>query len=195
MTIWGDFGMGTRCEIIIYETNDEGEVTDKVELWKHWDGYPDYVVEMIKEFGKFARKLARSQIHWLGYAQDVASMLIVYDYEDRKKFVEQLKPKDREFFLEMGFLKPDVRPRGFMEDAEYVYALVIEKETEKKPKLTWKLYIYDIYELTEKVPNFDCRKLRNYKHKWEFETDAKLGMCKAEKVFEIALNKLAAIVT
>jgi len=107
--------MGTRSEI--YVRNSSGCVG----LWKHFDGYPDYMVPMFKEFLKYAFKRWRDQAHWLTYPEDLAALLI--SWSDQVRYRE-LKKISKGFPINID-IRPlfDVSGKKIIEDAEYVWIL------------------------------------------------------------------------
>jgi len=125
--------MGTRSEIYIRNLGDG--IT--VELWKHWDGYPDYMVPFFKDFAKWCAKMYKRQAHWLTYPGDVAAFLIAYDWRIHKEHQEEMG-------YDTTFAKPDVRPIAGIEDAEYLWILDLPGPTWPivKPPIKWKLIGY-----------------------------------------------------
>ena len=123
--------MGTRSEI--YVRNPDGET---IELWKHFDGYPEYMVPFFKAFAKWARNLVGTATHWLTYSPDVAALLIAFDYDLHKQ--EQKKRG-----LPSEYARPDVRPRGGIEDAEYVWILELPP-VNTEPPVAWVLRGYKL---------------------------------------------------
>ncbi|MCR6692370.1 MAG: hypothetical protein MRT15_08260 [archaeon YNP-LCB-003-016] len=107
--------MGTRSEIHIRDLS----IGDVIELWKHWDGYPKYMVPLFKEFAVWIRQMVKEQVHWLSYPEDVAAYLIAFEWEKTKEWIESLDEDERRF----AYLKPDIRPRGRINDVQYVYIL------------------------------------------------------------------------
>lgn len=117
--------MGTRCELHIRDkhTDKDGNTFyDTVELWKHWDGYPDGIKDLLEDFAQFVNKNCANQPHRMLYPEDFASMLIAHSYEDAKKMAEKHGHDKREIY-------PDIRPRGNISDAEYIYILSMESPT------------------------------------------------------------------
>mgnify|MGYP000179699046 CR=1 FL=1 len=107
--------MGTRSEIYIRNS------MACVGLWKHWDGYPDYMVPMFKEFLKYAFKRWRGQAHWLTYPEDMAALLIAW--YDRVS-IRELRKIDKKFPINV-----DIRPlfgvdgKKMICDAEYAWVI------------------------------------------------------------------------
>jgi hypothetical protein len=101
--------MGTRCEIHLRGLGAH------VELWKHWDGYPEHMMPFFKEFVAWAKEKVENQTQWLLCPEDVAAYLIAFDYEKAKEV--------REVYGLPIPLKPDIRPRGMINDLEYVYII------------------------------------------------------------------------
>jgi len=117
--------MGTRSETVIWDGRS------MVVLYKHWDGYPDYMVTIFQEVAEFAAYMAIDQIHWLSYAEDVAAYIITYygmlSREERSRFNW---PQN-----------PDFRPCGRIADwVDYVYLLDVSSAKEGE----WVLRIYEV---------------------------------------------------
>jgi len=109
--------MGTRCDIILLGSGCT------CRLWKHWDGYPDYMIPFLKGFVKFARGMVGRERYWLTYPEKMGSLLIVHDYIFRnEEFKEWGEAR------EYGLLCPDIRPREEIRDAEYAWVLVLYPE-------------------------------------------------------------------
>lgn len=121
--------MGTRSEIWIRD----GSAT--VKLYKHWDGYPQFMIPYLKDFARFAAEGVGGQLHWLGYPEDVAALLIAYDYEDAKR-------------SGLGHYRPDVRPKGGINDfIEYLY--VIDLELDGFDEAAWRVKCHRVKRLKE----------------------------------------------
>jgi hypothetical protein len=132
--------MGTPCEIYI---KDKYTI---IQLWKHFDGYPEYMFQHFINFVDFALKIFKNQEHKLAYAVDVSSLLIAYDYEYHKKFYNKQCKKDPALRF---FMAPDIRPRGSLEDADYIYILDI---TTQNSLVKWRLLCFDVHDF---LPNED----------------------------------------
>ncbi|MCI4407814.1 MAG: hypothetical protein JHC26_01890 [Thermofilum sp.] len=125
--------MGTRSEIVIWDNHTA------ITLYKHWDGYPDYMVPFLKDAALFAAYMAGSQRHWLTYAEDVASYIIFYHglvsiYQSRKSRIS------------VG-INTDVRPAGDIADlTEYVYILRVNPNTQspENDTLYWLLEVFSV---------------------------------------------------
>ena len=117
--------MGTRSEIYVRDSDE------CIELWKHWDSYPKYMVPFFKEFAEFAKQVCGNETHWLAYPTDVAAILIAFDY-DRKR-------RENKFPIEYGYLKPNIMPRGKINDFEYTWILTLQT---KHRKITWNIKGY-----------------------------------------------------
>jgi hypothetical protein len=117
--------MGTRSETIVWDGRG------MVVLYKHWDGYPDYMITVFEEVADFAAFMAVDQIHWLSYAEDVAAYIITY--------YGMLSKEERNRF---GWPQnPDFRPCGRIADwVDYVYLL----DVSKAEKGEWVLKIYEV---------------------------------------------------
>jgi hypothetical protein len=102
-----------------------------VVLYKHWDGYPDYMITVFEEVADFAAYMAVDQIHWLSYAEDVAAYIITY--------YGMLSKEERNRF---GWPQnPDFRPCGGIADwVDYVYLL----DVSNAEKGEWVLKIYEV---------------------------------------------------
>lgn len=107
--------MGTRSEI--YVRNSQGCVG----LWKHYDGYPEYMVPMFKSFLLYAYREWRAQSHWLTYPEDLAALLIAWYYGVVKREARRLRSP----FPVNADIRPlmDVSGEKLIEDAEYAWVL------------------------------------------------------------------------
>lgn len=117
--------MGTRCEIYIRQEGEDREGNthrNVVELWKHWDGYPSGIKELLEDFAQFIRENVGDQPHRLFYAEDLSSMLIAFSFMESKAQNEKFGKPDRECY-------PDIRPKGNIDDAEYFYIVSVESPT------------------------------------------------------------------
>jgi hypothetical protein len=142
--------LGTRSEIYIRcRIRDNVNVPNAViELYKHWGGYPEFMVKHITQFARWARRMVKDQLHWLLYPEDVAALLITYDFMYLKKLYKRLYGNE---FSTRAHIKPDIIPRGFINDLiEYVYILdVCENEYDGKniiirDGVTWKLKAFEV---------------------------------------------------
>ncbi|MEM2365668.1 MAG: hypothetical protein QXL06_01865 [Nitrososphaerota archaeon] len=124
--------MGTRSEIIV--TNPS--INSWIELWKRWDGYPEYMINFFKEAAEYAAFIVGNQTHLLSYPEDVAAMLIGFDWTWRIGN----RIHDQEF-VKYGFLKGDLRPRGSIFELEYFYVLDVSHGSEGY----WKLTCYEFH--------------------------------------------------
>jgi hypothetical protein len=120
--------MGTRSETVIWDGNS------MIVLFKHWDGYPDYMLEFFREVVEFACYMCKDQIHWLNYAEDVASYIIGYDGIVSKECRDKY-----------GYSKNiDFRPIGNVTDyVEYVYVLDVSKAFREG---RWMISVYQVEE-------------------------------------------------
>jgi len=127
--------MGTRSEIYVRRKWDDGYF-EVVELWKHWDGYPEYMLPFFRRFARFARDCVKEQKHWLTYPPDIASLLIAFDWEEKKKEAKRMRKMGMEIYL-----KPDIRPRSDIQDARYAYILDLPQEENGDMLITcYKIY-------------------------------------------------------
>jgi len=120
--------MGTRSEIYVRRKWDKSYF-EVVELWKHWDGYPEYILPYLRRFTGVAKECVKDQKHWLTYPRDIASPLIAFDYEQRKKECENLED-------EVKYLKPDIRPKSDIRDAAYAYIIDLPKDEDGMLKVS-----------------------------------------------------------
>jgi hypothetical protein len=139
--------MGTRSETHIrtsYEREDGTKHGDVVELWRHWDGSPDSMIELFENFAKEMPIIAGNQPHRMQYAQDMAALLIVYDAYQRAEGMEKLAThlKD-EISKSMIDKLPDMRPRGNIDDAEYIYLLELTFPSERYDESVLVVKVYD----------------------------------------------------
>ena len=127
--------MGTRSEVVVWD----GHVM--VTLYKHWDGYPHYILPFMKDAAYFAAYLTNNQRHWLTYAEDVASYLILFHGLVN---IYQL----RRLHSPIG-INPDLRPAsGTADFAEYVYMLHVNPNNQDSPGhdelLFWLLEVFSV---------------------------------------------------
>jgi hypothetical protein len=117
--------MGTRTEVVVWD----GEAM--VVLYRHFDGYPEFMLYLFKEGGKWAAWMCKDQHHWLSRAEDVAAYLIAYDGREEEKFRE-----------EKNFgTKPDLRPCVWVEDLiEYVYILDVREGRRGR----WRVHVFEV---------------------------------------------------
>jgi len=118
--------MGTRSEISIRDhwTDGQGENHYSViELWKHWDGYPEGIKKTLESFIEFVKLSCHNQRHMLFSAEDFAAMLIVSSYNDSKIMNRDYEDRD---------VYPDIRPRGYIDDSEYTYLIDLGEFDAKK---------------------------------------------------------------
>lgn len=124
--------MGTRSEISIRDhwTDEQGtKHYSVIELWKHWDGYPEGMKHTLESFIEFVKKSCDNQRHMLFSAEDFAAMLIASSYNDSKVMQEKYA-KD---YPDRGIdIYPDIRPRGFIDDSEYTYLIDLGEFDAKK---------------------------------------------------------------
>ena len=125
--------MGTRAELYI-RVKDKRYVS-MTALWRHYDGYPDYVVEQLREFINWFREKYSGQHHWLLMPETVASELIYYEGMKKSEYAREYEDETLRNLLS----RPDWRPllgyhnfthrmeKGkLIEDAEYIYIMNIE---------------------------------------------------------------------
>ena len=121
--------MGERCEIYLRRRWNEGnyEIYEVVELWKHWAGKPRYMLPFFMDFFEFAKQSAGDLFEkCLSYPNDLAALMIAYDYEQRRELFEGMEESEKDFYT----LRPDVRPRGEARDAEYAYILDLSESAD-----------------------------------------------------------------
>ena len=109
--------MGTRCEIYVRNTDE------CIGLWRHFDGYPDYMMPMLTEFVRDMYEKWKEQAHWMTYPHSVASLLVAWSYMDKLKYYEELKaefPASPDTYILF-----DVLGQKVLVDCEYVYILNI----------------------------------------------------------------------
>lgn len=131
--------MATRSLVVLED--EYGAVV----LYKHYDGYPEFMLLFLEEFAKwYAKKVERSTgyfPHFLWQADDVAAALIYFDY------IEAIKMWKRLGRSEPPRPSPDVRPTNLQKrealsrencmDEDYVYHVVLQRD------LTWKVTVYE----------------------------------------------------
>ena len=113
--------MGTRSETVIWD----GRST--VILYKHWDGYPEYMVDFFRQAARLAAYMAKDHRHWLGYAEDVAGYIILAHGLENLRWIKG-KPYPA---------NTDFRPAVWICDLiEYVYVLDVSKACDDQ--LCWR---------------------------------------------------------
>jgi hypothetical protein len=109
--------LGTRSEIYIRCKEDN----DVIELFKHWDGYPEHVIPYLSRFAAWAKRMVKYQLLWLTYPEDVAALLIAYDFVSHRRLWKRFYGNN---YSVKANVKPDIRPRGLINDLiRYVYVL------------------------------------------------------------------------
>jgi hypothetical protein len=122
--------MGTRSEIYVRCLKRENADARVIELYKHHDGYPKYMIPYISRFATWARKMVKDQLHWLLYIEDVSALLIAYDFMNTKRHWKRIYGN---MYGVKANIKPDIIPRGSTDDfIDYVYVLDV-CEYEKEP--------------------------------------------------------------
>jgi len=134
--------MGTRSET--YVRNKE----DCVGLWRHFDGYPDFMgEEFFPEFLNFAWEKWQKQPHWLTYPADMAALLIAFDARCHEEYEQELEKelKDTPFIGHGIDIRPLFGPMGtkLITDAAYVWILDIPPINETKRPLTFHIRGYE----------------------------------------------------
>lgn len=121
--------MGTRSEIWVIDS--EG----RVELYKHNDGYPDYMIPFFRRLANWAANKVKDGVRLLGYKEEVAAMMIAYDFITAEVDLNSFGPNP------MG-VWPDIRPRGTIDDLiEYVYVFKVKEEGNK---VIWDIRGYEV---------------------------------------------------
>lgn len=104
--------MGTRSETVIWDGRA------MVVLYKHWDGYPEHMVDFFRRAARLAAYMAKDQTHWLGYAEDVAGYIILaHGLESLRWIRGKPYPANTDF-------RPAVRVCDLI---EYVYVLDVSR--------------------------------------------------------------------
>lgn len=134
--------MGTRGEIYVRGSNSV------IELWRHYDTYRKYMEPYFRLFARYAAWAVGSQRHWLTYPEDVAAMLIAFDYE--VTLASRLPTSSLDLFE----CRPDLRPRGNIEDFEKVWILDVE-DVDEAGNIVWRVRGFDYKYGT------DASKMRN----------------------------------
>ena len=162
--------MATRCLIVV----DDGE--DYVVLYKHWDGNPDTIVSLLKEFAQwYTEKVSNSHgyfPHFLYQAEDVAGALIFFNYVKEYELYEKLNKLD---YMRPS---PDIRPTNISKNdalsnkdcvwEDYVYHLNLNRDLTWIVKIYSKVaklkYMYDILiDLKENLPEEKIKLLERAK--------------------------------
>ena len=124
--------MGTSCEIVV-ANRDCGMVV----LYKHWDGYPDTILGVLRDAGDLMAWMVRDQRHWLTYPEDVASFIIFYDGLLTLEEANRINRKGGSLPFHI-----DVRPVGNLADyIEYLYVVNLSKGD----RLKWDVVVYDAH--------------------------------------------------
>jgi len=143
--------MGNRVEIWIVEYEKEMKedgterefILDVVDLWAHWWG--DYIKRYIHSLLSFCARGVGTQLHWLRYASDVASLLISWD------FMSSLNDYINSCMHLSGF-RPDIRPRARIRDVDsFVWVL------ELRPVYNWTKLPNGKYYGSEKEVSWDFK--------------------------------------
>jgi hypothetical protein len=142
-------GMGTRSETVIWDGHA------MIVLFKHWDGYPEEMMPYFMEIFQFAKEMAKDQIHWLTYSEDVAAYIIGYDCIRVREEVSKGM---------LSCANVDFRPIGKIADCvEYVYIIDVTRAS-------WKI---------------DCYEVVDYKRFWRLSRRGRdrlyMAMIKGEK--------------
>jgi hypothetical protein len=131
--------MGDRSEIYVRNANTT------IELWRHWDSDPQFMIPFFEKFASFAMNTYPTQQHRLTYPEDVAALMIVFDYLEDKETLEKLRKQWKASKNDPEFIPhPDVRPRGNIEDFERIWILDIPNDNENG---VWKVSYYDLDDL------------------------------------------------
>jgi len=132
--------MGTRGEIYVRNSNSV------VELWRHFDTYAGYMEPYFRLFAKYAAWAVGSQRHWLTYPEDVAAMLIAFDYE--VLLTQRTRLYTKEFFE----ARPDLKPRGNINDFEMVWILDVPNENQDDDIL-WRVRGFNFWSRPKGAPS------------------------------------------
>jgi hypothetical protein len=143
--------MGDRSEIYVRNK----DLT--IELWKHWDSDPDFMIPFFEKFSSFAINTVGHNQHLLTYPETVAALLIAFDYEEHKKTLEKLRKKYKNAPDYLFVAKPDIRPRGNIQDFQRIWILDIPNINESG---VWKISHYDVSELDFLPPNDEREDLK-----------------------------------
>ena len=139
--------MGTKSEIYVRCLKRENADARVIELYKHYDGHPKYMIPHISRFATWARRMVKDQLHWLLYPEDVASLLIAYDFVVTKRHWKRIYGN---VYNVKAHIKPDIRPRGSIDDyVDYVYVLDVCEKLEKELAedmwvVTWRLKAFKV---------------------------------------------------
>jgi hypothetical protein len=139
--------MGTRSEIYVRCLESENANGRVIELYKHHDGHPKYMIPHISRFATWARRMVKDQLHWLLYPEDVASLLIAYDFMIAKRHWRRVYGNT---YGVKANIKPDIRPRGSINDyIDYAYVIDVCEELKKELAkdmwvVTWRLKAFEV---------------------------------------------------
>ncbi|MEM2068404.1 MAG: hypothetical protein QXE50_05760 [Nitrososphaerota archaeon] len=120
-------------------TKAETIVTDRksiVELWCNSNGYPDYMIRFFSDIAEYAAFVCGEGRGWLSNPEDVASVIISFDWLWRIGY-----PVYDPRLVEECYLKGDIRPRGSIFDLEYFYVL----DVSSAGKGYWGLSCYEFH--------------------------------------------------
>jgi hypothetical protein len=113
-----------KCEILVREKYVVGagitlqDQVEVIELYKRFDGDPGRMFDWFKKFCDWVQCQANTEpATVLKDANIVSSLMIVYDMQWTEEFYSNY-PDQRP-----NAIFPDVRPRGNIEDAEYLYVV------------------------------------------------------------------------
>jgi hypothetical protein len=156
--------MGDRSEIYIRNA----DLT--IELWRHWDSDPQFMIPFFEKFASFAIRTYHDQQHRLTYPEDVAALMIVFDYLEDKETLEKLRRQYKGKKTDPLFIpKPDLRPRGNIEDFERIWILDIPDTNQNG---IWKVSYYRLNNLDFLPPENEREDLKPlYKGKVQMTTD------------------------
>jgi len=143
--------MGTRSEIYVRNS------WACVGLWKHWDGYPDYMVPMFKAFLRYAVKRWSSAPHWLTYPENMAALLI--SWYDRVSLA-RLRRMSKDYPVNVD-IRPlfDVKGEKMICDAEYAWVLdlpepiTMERFGERPSALVYRIRGYELKDFNGLSPD------------------------------------------
>lgn len=113
-----------KCEILVREKLIVGtgmtlqDQIEVVELYKRFDGDPGRMFDWFKKFCEWVQVVANTEpATVLKDANITASLMIVFDMQWTEEFYSNYPDQ------KPGAIFPDVRPRGNIEDAEYLYVV------------------------------------------------------------------------
>lgn len=96
-------------------------------MWKHWDGYPQYMMSMLNDYGNFCEDDLAEELVQFGECDSVISQEYLDKHPDMYE-ESKLTPLSNGFYIYCGRKYPVVYESiedCFGEDIEYLYVWVL----------------------------------------------------------------------